>query len=45
MPLLHRHDYLTRDYIPRFLYVDDIVDTAKKNHETIAILKAIGLGQ
>jgi len=45
MPLPYRHYYLTRDNIPSFLYVDDIVDTNKKNYETIAILKAIGLGK
>ena len=45
MPLPHGHYYLTRDNIPRFLYVNDIVDTNKKNYETIAILKAIGLGK
>jgi hypothetical protein len=45
MPLLHRHDYRTRDDIPLFHYVDDIVDTTKKNYEATAILKAIGLGQ
>jgi hypothetical protein len=45
MPLPHRHYYLTRDNIPSFLYVDDIVDTNKKNYETIAILKAIGPGE
>jgi hypothetical protein len=35
----------TRDNIPRSLHDDDIVDTTKRNYETIAILKAIGSGQ
>ena len=39
--------YLTRDDVPLFFYFDDIVDTNKENHETIATKnhKTIWLGQ
>jgi len=37
LSLMNTVAYLTRDDVPLFFYFDDIVDTNKENHETIAI--------